>query len=113
MRLFESQAAILMSSDQSPRQAIVCRCCQRTTDANCDRLSAMQMTNRRRYPPPTSDSALRRRRGSPEAFTIVEVYVPAGAVTISASPRRDGPPATIWTTPAMNPISVPICQAWS
>ena len=40
-------------------------------------------------------------------------YVVAAAGTIILSCRRVGPPARIWTTPAVNPISVPICQAWS
>ena len=41
------------------------------------------------------------------------IYVVAIAGTIIRSCRRVGPPARIWTTPAANPISVPICHAWS
>ena len=46
------------------------------------------------------------------ARLLARVYRPT-AGTIKRSCRRVGPPATIWTTPAANPINVPICQAWS
>ena len=40
-------------------------------------------------------------------------YVVATAGTIVRPSRRVGPPAKIWTMPAANPISVPICHAAS
>src|SRR5580704_35810 len=45
------------------------------------------------------------------AFHAAEAVAIAGSIRRSC--RRVGPPATIWTTPAANPISVPICQASS